>query len=104
VKGRPRHAAPSKGAIYKRMQRRAVELAKRDPQQVTAEIYEFGKLFHEIMQDWLSLRYPNRFKQVERRVLKKLQQEMEIRREAEERIAKLWGDEIDEDEARAPEC
>jgi hypothetical protein len=101
VKGRPRHTVPSRGAIYKRMQRHAAKLAKRDPQQAPAEIS--GELFVKIMQDWLSLRYPNRFKQMLRQASKKLQQEMEIRREAEERIAKLWGhEELDEDEARAP--
>lgn len=92
MKGRPRHGNPSKNAIYKRMQRRNAELAKRDPEQLTAEIHECGELFHEIMRDWMLLRHPKKVEQAVRRVLRVLQQETEIRREAEERIAKLWED------------
>jgi hypothetical protein len=44
------------------------------------------------MRDWMLLRHPKTIERVERWFLKILQQEMEIRREAEARIAKLWED------------
>ena len=44
------------------------------------------------MRDWMLLRHPKKVEQAVRRVLRVLQQETEIRREAEERIAKLWED------------
>jgi hypothetical protein len=92
-RGRPTDLQPSRAAIYKRIQRRNAALAQRDPAEVMAEVYEFGELFVEIMHDHMLLRHPKKVaegqRQTMKKFLKRLDQQYEIKREAEERIAEI---------------
>jgi hypothetical protein len=88
-RGRPQTLTPSKSTLHKRAQRRRKRILSdeldRDP---------FGALFHEIMLDDMWRRHPHdmdkSLKLVSDNFLKKLEQEVRIRRDADEQIERLW--------------
>jgi hypothetical protein len=92
-------ANPTKGALWKRMQRRVRDLT--NDEDLLKQFDDVGQVFHDHINDWLDLHHPRRCDSVDKLFLKKMAEQVaiqqeaekriaEIRREAEARIAALW--------------
>jgi hypothetical protein len=105
-------ANPTKGALWKRMQRRVRDLT--DDEELLKQFDDLGQIFHDHMSDRLDLHTPRWCESVDKPFLKKMTEQVaieqdaerriaEIRRETEARIAAVWrhtDDKIDDEKSQ----